>query len=636
MADGVVGKDRQQEQGRAEHAAQRRQAAVQPAALVEPAACEETGKAIAGGGQQAGEGAHQQVQIKRHRAGAGQDADAEQTQAHPGDFRRGKAFVEKQPANQHTHQRDVIGNGKMVAIASGEGPMPTAFSYIRFSSDQQKHGASLERQEDMVGRWLVDHPEYQRSELKFEDLGISGYKGKHLDNAFGRLLAAIENGTIAKGDCVLIEAIDRAGRLAPSMMLNLLTEIVNAGVSLVSLDDGVVYDNDPARSNNLFLLVAKVQQAHQYSDALSRRVKDAYARKRVKAAAGGGATRRTPLWLDQNGELIESVASYIKQIFQDYADGIGERRILARVRGLHPLLESLNPTTIKKWLKNPTAIGRWNDIEGVYPAVVSKELWYRVQKRLAAGARIKSASAQYLLSGLVKCGRCGKNFGVNNTKRSPAVMLCMGRHRLGKAGCDNSRSIPMTILDFIRSRTMQSAMLRATANQKLTIGEKRLIEIDGELGELNKQIERLVDAIAEFGTVPSIRTKMESAKSGIEKLEKERAFLTVAPRQETVSDMVDIENILMDDDQQRLNAMLQEAGYSIVCDGTTITVEEENLYDTESGNHQTFEYMGSHRATETYRVIENNRTEHHLDMPNSSIVEAMRVEFEHTPITEFG
>ncbi|MQT34688.1 recombinase family protein [Pseudomonas helleri] len=510
--------------------------------------------------------------------------------------------------------------------------MPTAFSYVRFSSDKQKHGASLKRQNDMAGTWLLNHPEYQRSELEFEDLGISGYKGKHLDNAFGRLLAAIENGTIAKGDCVLIEAIDRAGRLAPSVMLNLLTEIVNAGVSLVSLDDGVVYDDNPARSNNLFLLVAKVQQAHQYSDALSRRVKDAYARKRVKAAEGGGATRRTPLWLDADGKLIEDVAPIITRIFQDYADGIGERRILARVRGEHPLLDSLNPTTIKKWLKNPTAVGRWQPrpvdgveqpaIDDVYPAVVSKELWYRVQKRLASGSRIKSASAVYLMSGLVKCGRCGRNFGVNNTKKSPALMLCMGRQRLGKAGCDNSRSIPMTVLDFIRSRTMQSAMLRAASNQKMTIGERRLIEIDGELSELNKQVERLVDAIAEFGTVPSIRTKMESVKGGIAELEKERAFLTVAPRQETISDMVDIENILMDDDQQKLNAMLQEAGYVIVCDGTTMTVEEENLYDTESGNHQVFEYKGANRATETYRLIENNRIEHHLDMPNSSIVEA--------------
>lgn len=522
--------------------------------------------------------------------------------------------------------------------------MPTAYSYIRFSSDQQQHGASLARQEDMVGKWLVVHPDYQRSTQRFEDLGISGYKGKHLDNAFGRLRAAVESGVIKAGDCVLIEAIDRAGRLAPSIMLNLLTEIVNAGVSLVSLDDGIVYDSNPANSNNLFLLVAKVQQAHQYSDALSRRVKDAYARKREKAAKGEFTERRTPLWLENTGtevRLVEGVAPFIVQIFQDYADGIGERRILARVRGQHPLLENLNPTTIKKWLKNPTAIGRWQPwpvdgveqapIEDVYPAVISKELWYRVQKQLASGAKIKSASKVYLLSGLVKCGRCGKNFGVINTKVSPPAMLCMGRHRLGDAGCSNSRSIPYHVLDYIRSQTMQSAMLRATASQKLTVGEKRQIEIEGELTELHKQSERLADSLAEFGMLPPIRAKLEQITGAIKALEQERAFLNVTPSQDTLSDMVDMENILMDDDPQRLNALLQGVGYSIVCDGPTITVDEEHLHS--GGIRQEYEYKGSNRSTETYRVIENNLTEHHLDMPNSKRVAAAVVEFVNTPIT---
>jgi hypothetical protein len=41
--------------------------------------------------------------------------------------------------------------------------------------------------------------------------------------------------------------------------------------------------------------------------------------------------------------------------------------------------------------------------------------------------------------------------------------------------------------------------------------------------------------------------------------------------------MVDMETILVDDDQQRLNAMLQGVGYAIVCDDATVTVDEEHL-----------------------------------------------------------
>ena len=51
MNDGAVGKQRQQEQGRAEHAAQGREPTVEPAALIQPAAREKPGKAVASGGQ---------------------------------------------------------------------------------------------------------------------------------------------------------------------------------------------------------------------------------------------------------------------------------------------------------------------------------------------------------------------------------------------------------------------------------------------------------------------------------------------------------------------------------------------------------------------------------------------------------
>ena len=100
----------------------------------------------------------------------------------------------------------------------------------------------------------------------------------------------------------------------------------------------------------------------------------------------------------------------------------------------------------------------------------------------------------------------------------------------------------------------------------------------------------------------------------------ERAAFNVQPRQDRLSDMVDMENILMDDDQQRLNALLQGASYSIVYEGATITVGEEHLLT--GGVHQVYEYRGSHRTTEAYRLIENSRIEHRLDMPNSERVAA--------------
>lgn len=513
--------------------------------------------------------------------------------------------------------------------------MPTAFSYVRFSSAQQAHGASLERQQDMVAGWLHANPDHSLSDLRFEDLGVSGFKGAHLDNAFGRLLAAVESGVIQPGDSILIEAIDRAGRLPPDKMLHLLTSITSAGVRLVSLDDGLVYDSTPSRSSNLFLLVAKCQQAWQYSDALSRRVKDAYQRKREKAKAGGGVSRRTPLWLDENNNLIPELVPLIRQAFEDYAAGIGERRILARIRGKHPLLETINPTTIKRWFNNKVAIGHWSndhlrdkngklparipeaeDIRDVYPPVVDEELFYRVQRRLKERYKPKSASSLYVLSGLVVCGRCGTNFGVLKHPHSPPAMTCMNRHRLGvEHGCTNSRSLPYQVLEYIRFTTCTESLRTAMQAQKLSTSEKRLIAIDGELAEQHLISARIVEAITSISPMPALTAKLKEVATTIAALESERTLLQATKSPVTFDDAVWLADDLLDEnDGVKLNALLLNAGYRIICDDRNITVKHPSLEDLSPS--QLYEYIGVSRKDNVYVLRHNNNVELRLPILN--------------------
>lgn len=501
-----------------------------------------------------------------------------------------------------------------------------AFSYVRFSSLKQRHGDSLKRQTDMVANWLLANPEYKLSgETSYQDLGKSGFSGAHLDNAFGRLLAAIENGAIPKGSAILIEQIDRAGRMEPMEMLPLLSRIVNAGVDLVTLDDGITYDRASVNSNHLFLLVAKVQQAHQYSDSLSRRLRAAYQTKRAKAAAGEGATRRMPLWI-RDGKLRDDIAPFVTQVFEDYAAGIGERRILGRLKGQHPDFETISPSTFRRWLRNPVAVGRWNDIEDVWPAVVSKELWFRVQKRLTDGVKPKAASSKYLLSGLVKCARCGKNYCVGGQKGA-LTMLCVSRHRFGSGagGCTNKRSIPYAVFDFIRSQTAHAALVRASQSQNLTASEKRQIEIDGELIELRKQSSHAAEGLVRYGMVKEITDVLDRVTDQIDRLEKERVMLQAVPAPATLDDMIDVENDLLDDDIVKLNALLQGVGYEMVVDDRTIVVCEASVFSTLQS--QTYRYIGADRVTGTYKVTANDEVLHHLPNLDSKVQQDEYAEF---------
>ncbi|TOA15962.1 recombinase, partial [Vibrio parahaemolyticus] len=85
--------------------------------------------------------------------------------------------------------------------------------YIRFSSSIQQKGSSLERQQKLIDDYLKSRPELTLSNLQYQDLGLSGYKGKHLENDLGKLLEAIESKHIKEGDYILVEAMDRLGRL---------------------------------------------------------------------------------------------------------------------------------------------------------------------------------------------------------------------------------------------------------------------------------------------------------------------------------------------------------------------------------------------------------------------------------------
>jgi hypothetical protein len=71
---------------------------------------------------------------------------------------------------------------------------------------------------------------------------------------------------------VLVEAIDRTGRLEPMYMLTLVVNpILKAGVPIITLDVDTTYSNESVHTAQMFLLVAKIQTAHGCSTALSTR-----------------------------------------------------------------------------------------------------------------------------------------------------------------------------------------------------------------------------------------------------------------------------------------------------------------------------------------------------------------------------
>ncbi|MGH8386707.1 MAG: recombinase family protein [Pseudomonas sp.] len=474
--------------------------------------------------------------------------------------------------------------------------MSKAISYIRFSTGKQAKGSSHERQQAMLASWLTANPDFTLSSESFKDLGISGFSGKHLKSGFGLLLEAVENGSIQPGDVILIEAMDRVGRLEPMEMLPLLSRIVSRGVDIVTLDDGIRYNRESANSNHLFLLVAKVQQAYQYSDTLSRRMKASYTSRKKLAADGITPKRHTPVWLTSEGELIPEIAPLVKQAFEDYASGLGERRIFERIfeGNTNPLLARMAPSTVKRWMTNRTAIGEWNGIPGVYPAVIEPELFYRVQKRMEEKFAPRGAPTKHRFTGLVVCAECGKNF---NTKHYQATgltsMECSSRARRGATGCTNNRSIPEPIIELAFQFTNGGHIMKALEGQQLTASQKRGMELDGEIGEVDKKIKRIIGFMENLdeGDGEDLASKYASLQAERRVLRAEKEGLVTDNPASIMDKVTNIKDFTKD--PMKANALLQSVGYQLVChvDGR-VTFEQE-----------TFIYEGWGRADDVHKIL---------------------------------
>ncbi|MEX5328061.1 recombinase family protein [Pseudomonas paraeruginosa] len=476
--------------------------------------------------------------------------------------------------------------------------MPYAVGYARFSSIKQGKGTSLARQQELIAEWISNNTEYQIYPKTFQDLGRSASKGDHLKHGFGKLLQAIEQKEIGEGDVILVEAIDRIGRLHELQMFSLINDIITSKVKIITLEDGVTYGPD-IKTDQIWTLLGRSQQAFLYSQSLSQRIIKSYRVREDIARNGIIPSRRTPIWLTSDGKLRDGIATAMKGAFEDALAGLGERRILRNLKGKHPAFERINPSTIRRWLTNKTAIGYWKEHK-IYPAVVSEELFYQAQQRFEDEYKPATAPRTYFLSGLIKCGECGANMQIKVNKHSPFSMHCSTRCKFGDARCPNGKSFPVPVLTHICQDTATSAVEMAMQRTQLTSQRKEIIVIDGKLREATKIIENLTDLQALHGVVPELNQKLTSAIESRRALENQKLLLNIELEENhcRYEEAWDYQYELIEDNPMRLNALLQSANYNLTCfnDGRIKANTTGNEFSSST-------YTGYDRKKQAYKVL---------------------------------
>jgi len=348
---------------------------------------------------------------------------------------------------------------------------PKVYSYTRFSTPEQAQGDSHRRQTEAARKWADGKGLALDDKLSLSDLGVSAYRGANVDadSGLGGFLHACRSGLIAPGSFLLVESLDRISRMTPRRASRLVSDIVDAGVTIVTLNDGQEYDAVRLDSDPMALIVSLMVswRAHEESKTKGRRVAAAWQEKRRRAAAGEAEhyTRRAPAWLQrtpEGWELHPERAEVIRRIYRDALAGAGEHIIAVALNAEGvPVMgrgTMWHRSTVSKILRNPAVIGTLvtgrmdfstgkkrrtteEPIAGFYPAAVSVADWVAVRaikNGSVIRARGKSATApiQNMLAGLARCPECGaamtRVYKGARGKAGPPKLVCT-KAKLGAA-----------------------------------------------------------------------------------------------------------------------------------------------------------------------------------------------------------
>ncbi len=352
---------------------------------------------------------------------------------------------------------------------------PTAYSYVRFSTPEQAKGRSYERQVEAATAYAKEHG-LLLSELTFQDLGVSAFRGRNAQTgALRAFLKAVEDEEIPSGSYLLVESLDRITRNSIIEAQALFMLIIRAGIILVTLLDNRKYSLESINANptDLIISIVMMMRGHEESTTKSRRLSDAYERKRKDAASGRATkpfTRMLPAWIRWNDdkrthELIPERAKVLRRIFEKADEGWGQHRIEQWLnkqgiptwggKGSQRKADYWHRSYVKKLLINSAVIGTFtphqkvsdesgrrkrkplDPIENYFPAVIDREVFERVAssaRAIAARGRNAAVAPASIFAGVLKCAHCGG--AVTRVSKGEYVYLvCSKANRKGTGAC---------------------------------------------------------------------------------------------------------------------------------------------------------------------------------------------------------
>lgn len=364
------------------------------------------------------------------------------------------------------------------------------YSYVRWSSDRQSKGTSLERQTAKAKEFAHSH---NLELVELLDAGLSAYRGKNTtQGALGGFIQAVESGAIPNDSYLFVENLDRLSRQDILTANKLFSHLLELGLTVVTGMDGRIYTRQSVTANptDLMLSILLFSRANEESATKQKRVYGNIAALVERHKAGLPTTIKTAgshvWWVDASGDKHTAVQPHptlwkaARKAVELFLDGYSA----------HAVCDYLNehydapPVRVTKSTNNPDNLGKWSypllrrmktsrtligertinagdityTLENYYPALCSPTEFALLQdlnenNKLTQGPKKTRIT---LLSGLgvLKCGHCGgaMTFMIG-TKGKIRYMCANGKDRIGNC---KAWSIGLDILE----RTLVPALVR--------------------------------------------------------------------------------------------------------------------------------------------------------------------------------
>ncbi len=380
---------------------------------------------------------------------------------------------------------------------------------------------------------------------QIEDIGVSAYSGKNIsEGAFSQFLAAIEAGEVEKDSVLIVESLDRLSRQEPFLAQQQLSNIINAGIEVVTLIDGQRYSREILKAEPFKFLMSYVAmvRANEESETKSKRVKSAWAEKR-KVSSNIKLTKKCPAWLtlaaDRKSFIIdEPKADAVRKIYELSVGGMGIYSITRFMNdNFEPIAQSKvwNSSYVTKILRNEAVIGIFrpnNKVNGkriptgeiwhdYYPPIIDETTFHLAQSRKDSrksnGGR-KGKVISNLFSRIAICGKCGGTMMFKNKGKPPKGYTYLRCHAsVTSSACDcpawRYDEFEKSFLEFVSDISFGHIFSKSGAGEVETVKD----QIEAKQAELRTHTNGFYNIVETFerGNLPDMMLDTLTKRSSV-------------------------------------------------------------------------------------------------------------------------